>query len=72
LGESREGGGRIEDPTSDYPMSPWIQAIAQASMEVGEVRIQRLTDGTYAIDLVPHGEQALETRVIELDDPAQD
>lgn len=68
VGESRGGEGRNPEGETTSILMSLIHELLGAGFNVGDLRIQRITEGQYSCQIAEHGEPPLETIYVGTDE----
>lgn len=61
MGESREGGREAAGLPVIRAVTTLVELFNTGNRELGELRVQRTTTGTYSVDITEHGADEWET-----------
>lgn len=61
MGKSKGGGEEAARPTTSDVAAYVARGLAQEKREPGEVKVQRITEGVFAVSVTMHGESEPET-----------
>jgi hypothetical protein len=71
VGESREGGGRGRQDSTDKVARTVVRDTLKSGRELSQLTVQRLTEGLFMVELFVHGEPVAERFLYAEDDLAE-
>lgn len=66
MGKSKGGGEEAARPTTVAIIRHLAQQLKEDKREPASIRVQRVTEGLYAVEIVAHGEQDPEAYMLRL------